>query len=188
MGPDKALLRARAGGPTTVEAVAARLREAGLPPSLLVTNTPDDYAFLSVPLATDDLPGAGALGGIYTALNRLRHERVLVVACDMPLLNPALLRYLAALPGDPDVIVPRWHDREGREQVEPLHAIYSRRCLEPLRRRIESGNLKAAGLLEEVEVRYVDEGELRQYDPELVSFRNINTPEEWVSYGSGPSG
>jgi molybdopterin-guanine dinucleotide biosynthesis protein A len=165
-----------------IEVVAERLAEAGLPPALLVTNKPEAYAFLGLPLLPDDIPGAGALGGIYTALNHSPAEGTLIVACDMPLLNPGLLRYMAALPGDPDLLIPRWHDTEGRVQVEPLHAIYSRRCLGPVRRRIEAGTLRASGLLEDVEAQYLDAAELRRHDPALNSFRNINTPEEWSQY------
>jgi molybdopterin-guanine dinucleotide biosynthesis protein A len=185
MGADKALLRVRAGGPTMIEAVAERLAEAGLPPALLVANKIKEYGFLGLPVLPDDIAGAGALGGIYTALNHSPAERTLIVACDMPLLNPVLLRYMAALPGNPDLLIPRWHDAEGREQVEPLHAIYSRRCLGPVRRRIEAGKFKASNLLQDVDAQYVDEAELRLHDPMLNSFRNINTPEEWSQYLAG---
>jgi molybdopterin-guanine dinucleotide biosynthesis protein A len=162
-----------------IETVVARLREAGLAPDLLVTNTPAAFAFLDLPMQPDEKPGAGPLGGIYTALVRLPCERALVVGCDMPLLSPGLLRYMAGLPDDAGALVPRWTDAEGYAHVETLHAIYSRRCLEPVRRRIEAGRLKVRALLDEVSVRYLDEAELRRYDPELESFRNANTPEEW---------
>lgn len=180
MGTNKALLRAQPGGPTLIETVVSRLREASLVPDLLVTNTPDLFAFLNIPVHTDDIPGAGSLGGIYTALNHLPHSRVLLVACDMPLLNPALLGYMAALPVLADALVPSWIDDNGRQQVEPLHAIYSRNCIEPVRRRIEVGKLKVQALLEEVQVQYLEEAEMRRHDPRLDSFRNINTPEEWA--------
>ncbi|MDQ3704177.1 MAG: molybdenum cofactor guanylyltransferase [Chloroflexota bacterium] len=179
MGTNKALLRQHPNGPTMIETVVARLSEAGLAPHLLVTNSPQDFAFLNIPIVTDDIPGAGSLGGIYTALNHLLYERTLTVACDMPLLNPSLLRYMAFLPTEADVLVPRWTDAEGNRHIETLHAIYSRRCIEPIRKRIEAGKLKVQALLEDVSVEYVDEAELRHYDPQLKSFRNINTPEEW---------
>ncbi len=179
MGTNKALLRAHPGGLTVIQAVVARLGEANLTPRLLVTNTPGTFAFLNVPMQPDDIPGAGSLGGIYTALNHLPYDRALVVACDMPLLNPHLLRYMAELPADADALVPRWTDAEGSLHIETLHAIYSRRCVEPIRRRIEARRLKVQALLDEVSVRYLDEAEMRPYDPELESFRNVNTPEEW---------
>jgi molybdopterin-guanine dinucleotide biosynthesis protein A len=162
-----------------IEVVITRLREAGLAPDLLVTNSPDTFAFLDIPMQPDDIPDAGSLGGVYTALNHLPHDRVLVVACDMPLLNPALLRYMSSLPTDADALVPRWTDTEGKPHIETLHAIYSRRCIEPIRLRIETGRLKAQALLDDLSVRYLDENEMRRYDPRLDSFCNVNTPQEW---------
>lgn len=179
MGTNKALLRPRPNAPTLIDVVVARLSEAGLAPHLLVTNSPAVFAFLNIRTAPDDMPGAGSLGGIYTALNYLPYERMLTVACDMPLLNPSLLRYMASLPTEADVLVPRWRDAEGNPRIETLHAIYARRCIEPIRKRIEAGKLKVRALLEDVSVEYVDEAELRRYDPQLESFRNVNTPEEW---------
>jgi molybdopterin-guanine dinucleotide biosynthesis protein A len=179
MGTNKALLRAHPGSPTMIEGVVARLGEAGLAPHLLVTNTPSTFAFLGIPMQPDDIPGAGPLGGIYTALHHLPYERTLMVGCDMPLLNAGLLRYMAGLPPGADVLVPRWTGAGGSSNVETLHAIYSRRCIEPMRRRIEAGRLKVQALLDEVSVRYVEEAEMRRHDPELESFRNANTPGEW---------
>jgi molybdopterin-guanine dinucleotide biosynthesis protein A len=179
MGTNKALLRLSPGGHTIIERVVSRLGEAGLAPDLLITNTPREYAFLGVPMVPDDLPGAGPLGGILTALNHSPCERVLVVACDMPMLNPLLLRYMASLPGDYDALIPRWADVLGRETLETLHAIYSRRCIGPIGERIRAGELKVAALAENIRVRYLNEGEMRRYDSELQSFRNVNTPEDW---------
>lgn len=179
MGTNKALLNAYPGGPTIIEAVALRLRDAGLEPDLLVTNTPETFAFLGILTLPDDIPGVGPLGGIYTALNHLPHPRTLVVACDMPLLNPGLLRYIVTLPTDADVLVPCWTDAGGEERIEMLHAIYSRRCIESILKRIEAGKLRVQALLGDLKVQYLDEAEMRRYDPGLDSFRNINTPEEW---------
>jgi molybdopterin-guanine dinucleotide biosynthesis protein A len=178
MGSNKALLRLHPGGPTLIASVVARLREADLPPTLLVTNTPQDYAFLGIQTVPDDIEGTGALGGIFTALSHSPYERNLIVACDMPLLNPTLLRHMTSLPNDNDAIVPRWTGQEGRLQVETLHAIYSMRCMEPIHKRIAEGKLKVADLLNDISVCYLEEPELRRYDPHLNSFRNINTPGE----------
>src|SRR5438132_56454 len=125
MGANKALLRVRPGGPTLIEIVVGRLRKGGFEaPLLVVANGESDYAFLGLPVATDDVPGAGPLGGILTALSHSAYPRVLVVACDMPLLNPEVVRYMAQLPDSSDVLMPRWFDEEGRERLETLHAIY----------------------------------------------------------------
>ncbi len=172
-------MRLHQGGPTLIEVVVERLLKGGLGSDLLVvTNTSEDYTFLGLPLVPDDVPDAGPLGGILTALNHSARQRVMVVACDMPALNSALLRYMAQLTDSADVLIPRWFDDAGRERLETLHAVYSRRCIGPVRKSIEACKLKAAGLLEDVSVRYIEEDELRQFDPHLSSFRNVNTPED----------
>lgn len=181
MSENKALLRLTPDGPTLIETVAARLAQAGYPAPLLIANTPADYAFLGLSTFHDSIPGKGALGGILTALQRTPHERVLVVACDMPALNPALLRHMSALPTGYDAYVPSWISASGETQVEPLHAVYSLSCIATIERRIEKGRLKLGDLLAALKVRYLPESEIREYDPELHSFSNINTPQEWAA-------
>src|SRR5689334_17666794 len=147
MGGNKALLRMRPGGPTLIETVVARLAEAGLGTALVVTNTPEEYSFLGLPMVPDEVPGAGPLGGILTALVHAATDRVFVVGCDMPLLSPLLIRYIVSLPAGADVIIPSWAGKDGRPQLETLHALYSRRCIDPIQKRIAAGRLKAADLL-----------------------------------------
>lgn len=181
MGQNKALLRLSTDGPTLVDTVVARLAEAGYTSPLLVANTPADYAFLGLPTFPDSVRGKGALGGILTALQRSPHERVLVVACDMPALNPALLRYMSMQPAGYDAYVPAWLSPSGERQVEPLHAIYARSCIPVIEGRIREGRLKLGDMLGALNVLYLPEAEMRGYDPELRSFSNINTPEEWAA-------
>ncbi|MBF6611501.1 MAG: molybdenum cofactor guanylyltransferase [Chloroflexi bacterium] len=182
MGSNKAFLRLHPGGATLIESVILRLQQAGFGSPLLVTNTPADYALLHLPTVADEVAGAGPLGGVLAALCRSPHEYLLVVGCDMPALNPALLRHMAARQTTADALVPRWTKRDGRIQAETLHAIYSRSCIEPIRRRIAVGEVKMADLLGAISVEYLEEDELRLYDPELAAFRNINTPEEWAEF------
>lgn len=123
-------------------------------------------------IAVDRFPGGGALGGIYTGLEAAGAGWALVVACDLPFLSPTLLGYLAGRRREGvDAVMPVIDGRP-----EPTHALYSRRCLPAIRARLEAGQLKAAGFLDEVAVRYLDEAELRRYDPQLLSFFNINYP------------
>jgi molybdopterin-guanine dinucleotide biosynthesis protein A len=182
MGRNKALMRLRQGGPTLIETVVASLRDAGMGDGLLlVANTQEEYAFLELPIVPDEIPGVGPSGGILTALLHSPYERVLVVACDMPRLNPALLDYMAHLPDHADILIPRWTNHGGTTRVETLHAIYSHRCIEPIRSRLSAGQLSVHGLLSGTSVRYFEEEELRVLDPDLDSFQNINTPAD-VNY------
>lgn len=125
-------------------------------------------------VVVDLYPGKGALGGIYTGLVASDSFHNLVVACDMPFLNPSLLRYLMQVSPGFDAIIPR--DREGR--VEPLHALYSKNCLAPMYQQIQQGDLKVNGFLRRVKVRYLEEAETDEFDPERLSFININTPAD----------
>jgi molybdopterin-guanine dinucleotide biosynthesis protein A len=97
---------------------------------------------------------------------------VVVVGCDMPFLSTRLLAQLVAESGEVDAVVPRVGGRP-----EPLHAVYARACLAAIRPRVEAGQLRIVGFYEDVRVRYVEEPALRAVDPELRSFRNVNTAE-----------
>jgi molybdopterin-guanine dinucleotide biosynthesis protein A len=180
MGINKALMRLDEGGPTVIEMVVARLAEPGLVAPILVTNSPEEYRFLGLESVRDDIEGVGALGGILTALRHSTCSKVFVVACDMPLLSVRLINHMLSVAGEYDALVPRWN--EGKQvRVEPLHAIYSILCAEAADKRIREGRLKVSNFLGEIKVTYLDENEMRRYDPRLRSFCNVNTPEEWES-------
>lgn len=123
--------------------------------------------------AADIYPGHGSLGGIFTGLNAAQGDYGIVVACDMPFLNTGLLRFMADLAPDFDVVVPRLNGRP-----EPLHAIYSKSCLEPIESRLKRQDLKIALFFEEVRVAYVDEEDIDLFDPARLSFFNVNTQED----------
>lgn len=123
-----------------------------------------------VRIAVDLYPGKAALGGIYTGLAVSNSFHNLVVACDMPFLNLALLRYLIQLSADFDAVVPQIGGK-----IEPLHAIYSKNCLAPIEQQIKQGQLKVRGFLDKVKVRYVDDQKIAQLDPQYLSFFNVNT-------------
>lgn len=103
---------------------------------MLVGTDTADYAFLDLPEIADEHSGTDALEGICTALAGTGSSHVLVMACDMPFLNVNLLRYLASLDRDYDVLVPVL------DQPQPLHAIYSRSCLPLIDERMQAGQYK----------------------------------------------
>lgn len=173
MGTDKAFVLLN-GKPLIVH-VIERAQSLGQSETFLVTNKPESYAHLGLPMYSDVLPEKGSLGGIYTAIYHSQQPYTLCVACDMPYLNTDLLRYLVDLRKDDafDVIVPRVEN-----YPEGLHALYSRACLDPIRRRLEADQLKVIAFHADVRVCYVDEAEWQRFDPQGLSFRNINTPDE----------
>ena len=123
-----------------------------------------------VKIVVDLYPDKSALGGIYTGLLATHSHYNIVVACDMPFLNVEFLKYMFMLAPGYDAVMPR----VGR-YLEALHAVYSRDCIELIRRQIEEGNLKVSDLPSRLNVRFVDENDINRYDPEHLSFFNINT-------------
>jgi molybdopterin-guanine dinucleotide biosynthesis protein A len=121
----------------------------------------------------DIYPGKGVLGGLYTGLSTSDSEHSLVVAGDMPFLNPSLVQYLVSAAPAFDVVMPRLNGL-----IQPLHAIYSRDCLPPIQEQLERNQLQIRVFLDKVRVKYVEEAEIDRFDPRHLSFFNVNTPED----------
>ncbi|MCC7451152.1 MAG: molybdenum cofactor guanylyltransferase [Anaerolineae bacterium] len=157
--------------------VVERVSGLGQIATILITNKPDAYAHLNLPMYGDVLPDKGSLGGIYTAIHHSQTDYTLTVPCDTPFIQPALLRYmlmLQASEGSPfDVVVPRVEN-----YPQGLHALYSKACLDPMRERIDANRLNVIGFYPQVRVRYIDETEYQRFDPKGLTFFNINTPNE----------
>jgi molybdopterin-guanine dinucleotide biosynthesis protein A len=152
---------------------------------VIVSNSPQAHAHPAARLVGDLFPGKGSLGGIYSGLSSVNCDRCLVVACDMPFLNAGLLAYMASLAAEADVVIPRV-----RDNLEPLHAIYSAACLPHMKALLDRNNLKIIDFFPQVRVRYVEAAEIARWDPSMRSFMNINTPgdlEKARSYLSGGS-
>ena len=173
MGTDKAFVLLE--GRPLIQHLLERVAGLGQRETFIVTNQPEQYAPLGLPLFPDVLPGKGSLGGIYTALHHSASPYTLVLAVDQPLVVPDLLRHMIGLcAGNAyDVIVPR---REGYPQG--LHAIYSRACLGPIRARLDADRLKVIGFYSEVRVYALDEPEYAPFDPHGLSWFNVNTPDD----------
>lgn len=173
MGSNKSFVQLQ--GKPIIEHVLSRVSDIQPLETILITNHPAEYAHLGLPMFQDVLPEKGSLGGIYTALHYSGQPYTLVIACDMPFVQPDLLRYMVEFTkGDQfDLIVPRVNG-----YPEGLHAIYSQRCMQPIRTRLDAGQLKVVGFYPDARVRYIEEAEYRQFDPHGLSFYNVNTPEE----------
>ncbi len=126
-----------------------------------------------VKTVTDRYPGKGSLGGIYTGLYYSSSFHNLAIACDMPFLNVALLHHLIELSPDFDVVIPLI-----KGNAEPLHAVYSKNCLAPIEALLKRGRLRIVDFFPSVRVRYMGESEVDQFDPQHLSFFNINTEED----------
>lgn len=170
MGENKALLPWEGG--TVIASVAARLQSL-LDHVLVVAADPSSYQFLGLPSARDQRPGLGPLGGLEAALREAPDPRVFVVACDMPFLNADLIRYMTSLP-PAQAVVPYLGGRP-----EPLHALYSRDALPLVRALLAQGELRVHVLLERLDVRRVEEDEVRRFADPQRAFANMNRPEDY---------
>ena len=165
------------GGKSLIQWVIERLATLSTE-SIIVTAPGDCFASLAanislsprIKMVADIYPGKGPLGGIYTGLTESASSRAIVVGCDMPFLNVALLDYMTQISPPFDVVVPRIG-----EWVEPLCAIYSKNCLAPIQRLLQRNELRISELFKVVRVKYVEEDEINRFDPEHLSFFNINT-------------
>ena len=140
---------------------------------VVVTNTPDLYTFLGLPMVADAYPEHGSLGGIFTGLATAAGDAAFTVACDMPFLHRDVARLVVARAGEGDVVIPRVGG-----QFETLHAVYGKACLPHIEARLKAGRLKIVGFFESVRVVEIAEAEVARHRPPEVVFMNVNTPAE----------
>jgi molybdopterin-guanine dinucleotide biosynthesis protein A len=169
-GRPKALMEL--GGRRIIERVIAVVDDV-IDDLLIVTNTPELYAFLGLPMVPDVFPEGGSLGGIYTGLKSAPGDAIFTVACDMPFLRREVVRLVVDRATLADVVIPRVGD-----QYETLHAVYQKTCLPAMEERLRKGRLKIVGFFDEVRVVVIDEAEVARYGDPTVVFMNVNTPEE----------
>ena len=171
IGTDKALLSIP-GNPTIIQTVVGKLQTVS--DDVIVVTRGRKYLDLDVRWASDIYPDGGPLAGIHAGLLVAKNSHALVIACDMPFVSLQLLEYMVKVPRNYDILIPKL-----KAGVEPLHAIYSRRCLDPIAKRLQNHCLQTLGLLNDVIVHYLQERTIRKFDPNLQSFHNVNT---WENY------
>ena len=173
LGRNKALETIQ--GKRLLEHVVDRLRP--LASQLLIVTS---EAQLNLPLPdqakilVDIYADKGPLAGIYTGLLASKYSRSIVVGCDMPFLNTELLRFMAELSHGFDPVVPRL----SQTMVEPLHAVYAKSCLDKIKAQLEHNQLEACTLLNTLHIRYIEREECQRFDPQLLSFLNVNNQSD----------
>jgi molybdopterin-guanine dinucleotide biosynthesis protein A len=141
----------------------------------IISNQVEDYLQFGLPVYPDVIPGVGALGGVYSALYHAKTEYVLLLAVDMPFIELALLDYLLRTAQGFDVAIPKVSDKGF---LEPFRAVYSRRCLFSIKKMIAAGKRRVISFFEDVSVRVIEPEEIEKFDPQGISFFNLNTPED----------
>ncbi len=181
MGRDKALLPMPDGRPL-VRWVADRLATF-CDPVFAVDPSPERLTQTGIRAVPDRIRGRGPLAGLVTGLEMSPHRLALVVGCDMPFVEEAVVRLLLDRIDDLDAAVPVIAGR-----LQPLGAIYATSLLERAIRLVEERPAGLHELLAEARIRRVTEAELRTVDPTLASFANLNTPTDLagaVAHASG---
>jgi len=177
MGSDKANLRLQPDGPTLLERAVASLRTVVGDNLIVIANQPEKYN-LELMVVGDNFPSNGPLAGLEAGLTASQMDYNILVACDMPFLQTDLLQALViwAKEGNWDAIVPL-----NRESLpEPLCAIYQRRTLEVARSCLQQKRNKMAEFLKAINTRYLALCDYEEFDPQLLSFKNLNTSQEFT--------
>jgi len=128
------------------------------------------YSTVEVKTVADIYPEKGPLVGIYSGLISASSSRAVAVGCDTPFLSVSLLKYMTQMCSVYDVVVPRI-----KNKLEPLCAVYSKNCSVSIQRLLEQNELRIDKLFAIVKVKYIEEDEINRFDPEHLSFFNINS-------------
>jgi molybdopterin-guanine dinucleotide biosynthesis protein A len=149
---------------------------------IVVLNDPEAWPDLPARLVPDAYPGAGPLGGLASGLAVLAADRALLLACDMPLLQPDLLRAMLAIPFDTDALVPRRLATPGEpprgQDSEPLLAVYRQICLSTITACLAHDERRMGAALRQITVRSLDPAWWTRFDPDGRSFLNLNRPDD----------
>ena len=171
MGTNKAFLELR--GKTFIELQIELLREM-FDEVFISVNTPSEYEYLNLPVFTDIYPGKGPLGGIYTSLINSSSLHTFMLACDMPFVGSELIKHLKDLTKEYDVVIPK-----SEKGLEPLHAFYSKNCIDPIKRALDENDLRIISFFPHVNVKIVELNSLASSDSFKNSIKNLNTMDDY---------
>ena len=143
---------------------------------IVVVAAPDqELPPLPAKVVRDEVPFQGPVGGIYYGLKAAIGTGAFVTSCDAAFLNLPLISFLTSQILNHDVVVPYWQDR-----FQPLHAVYRKSVVPLLKEQLERGELRPIFLYDKVRTRKVGEEEIRRFDPEGLSFFNMNEPDDYT--------
>ena len=143
---------------------------------VLVTNDPAAYMDVDAMIVTDHYEVRSSLNGLHAGLFAAAHEYAFFAACDTPFIKGALIRHIVhQIEPKADLIIPTTG-----AGYEPMCAVYKKTCLPDMAWQLEHDRLKIQALFRKVRVKTIPEAGLRALDPELISFFNVNTPEDLI--------
>ncbi|WP_129633334.1 molybdenum cofactor guanylyltransferase [Candidatus Oscillochloris fontis] len=164
-------------GPTLLEHTVALLTPL-CHEVIVVLNDPQAWPGLAARCVEDYYPGTGVLGGLYTGLRSATCPTALVVAADMPMLNPALLQAMITTCFEGDILIPVARSDTNRSGYEPLHAIYRTQCLPHIQAALTAGSYAIHDLLAQLHLSIFPAAQMDSYDPHGYALRNLNTPDD----------
>ena len=168
MGTDKASLLL--DGQTLLQSVTATMRQ--LFPQVIIS-VRQPRTGIELPQVCDEQPDGGPLAGLVASLGKIETPWAFMVACDMPFVVPEVVELLAKYRLQHQAVVPVVHGHP-----QPLAAFYAASCLGPLRASLAAQQESLRGVLQQLDVRYVDEAEMLEADPLLRSFFDLDTPQD----------
>jgi len=182
MGENKSLLKI---GDRTIIEKMADLMNSLFDKVIMITNDPDEYAFLNIPMYQDIYPHLGPLSGIHSGLVHSSTEHNFFISCDMPLMSAEMIKYLIDYPTQKPVTIAK---AEGF--IQQLCGQYSKACLEPAehilktRQDEEKRNpdqkkrgCKVLQLVREIDAEIIDAETLPFYNSDL--YFNMNKQEDY---------
>ncbi|WP_090550060.1 molybdenum cofactor guanylyltransferase [Natronincola ferrireducens] len=183
MGRNKALLQL--GNKTMIEEIIDKVRPL-FDEIIVVTNNPEEYPMLrDILFVKDTIKTAqkNSLVGIYTGLLTSQNPYTFIIPCDMPFINSELITYMIHQLEEEDILIPFV---EGHYQ--PLHAIYGKKCLAPIKKLLDKEQYKIINFFPEVSVKTICDEEVTRFSKDMICFLNINTYENYLTIKENWSG
>lgn len=138
--------------------------------TIIISNEPELYTNLGFEVYPDVYPGLGPVAGIHSALYHASNDSVFIMGCDIPFMNMELVQFLLDCLEDYDCVVPALYQR-----LQPLSAVYSKKCLPVLTECLKHDKLKLVRLIrEELRTRVVHENQMEAFGNPREIFMNVN--------------
>lgn len=138
---------------------------------IFISNDLNKFQDIKYRVVSDIIPDSGPMGGIYSALKYSSSENVFITACDMPIINTDFIRYMMEIINSKKV--------DGvvsikSEYIEPLCAFYSKSIIDKFESHIKKGSYKLLGVINESNMNYIKESEVKSFSSDLSIFTNLN--------------
>jgi molybdopterin-guanine dinucleotide biosynthesis protein A len=170
IGEDKSFIKV--GNRTIIERIVSTL-SAIFHDIIIISNSPESYSSLNCKISPDIVQDKDSLGGIYTGLRVSSTDYNFFFACDMPFLNENLIKFMIHSIEDADIVIPRTS-----RGCEPLHAIYSKKCIPYIKKQIEKNNLRIIDFFPSVRVKEIEQRDIEKYGSLHTAFLNLNTRQD----------